>query len=46
MGQRVIVRGYRITIPKSTRKLLKIKNGSVLEVDVRDGKVVLKLIEP
>jgi len=37
-----VLRGGQITMPKQLRKVLEIKEGDILEVEVKNHKVVLK----
>lgn len=43
-GERVILRGYRMTIPKRIRDKFGLKDGSVLQVGVEDERIVLEII--
>lgn len=41
---RVIVRDYRVTIPKPMREMLRISNGTVLEVSIQDEKLIIEVV--
>lgn len=43
-GERVILRGYRVTIPKRIRDKFGLKDGSVLQIGTEDERIVLEII--
>lgn len=42
---KIIVRKYRVTIPKHIRDKLGIKDGTILEVETRNEKIIMRVLK-